>query len=161
MNCRDVRKKLSAFQDGELVESQKLEIHRHLQNCQECSFVFQEMEDMWNALSQAETIETAPYFWTRLSQRIEAQKSRNRIVDWLFSPFAFLPKPIVSTLVIIFGLMIGIYMGKSIYRESIAPAPITLEQELELQLSVSSFVDLPNNSVGEIYASLISDNNEF
>lgn len=161
MNCQDVRKKLSAFQDGEVSDSQKVAIQNHLQTCSECAHVFQEMEDVLDVLSIAEPIKDAPYFWTRLSQRIEAQKSRPRISDWLTAPFDFLPKPIFTTLVFIFGLTIGIYLGKNIYKESTAPSPITLEQEMEQQLSVSSFTDMPNNSVSEIYASLISDEDEF
>lgn len=160
MNCRDVQKNLSAFQDGELTDSQKIVIQRHLETCQECALVFQEMENMWDTLSQADTIEKAPYFWTRLSQRIEAQQNRDRIFDRLIAPLISLPKPIISTFIFIFGLLIGIYLGKNIYRESTSTVPITLEQEMEQQLSVSSFTDLPSGSMGEIYASLISGNNE-
>ncbi len=160
MNCQDVRKKLSAFQDGEVSDSQKLAIQNHLQTCQKCALVFQEIENMWEALAQADTIEKAPYFWTRLSQRIEAQQNRDRIFDRLIAPLIYLPKPIISTVIFIFGLLIGVYLGKNIYRESTSTVPITLEQEMEQQLSVSSFTDLSSGSVGEIYASLISGNNE-
>jgi len=160
MNCHHVRKKLSAFQDGELSDSLKQEIQIHLRECADCAAVLAEMEQVWSQLSHADTITSAPYFWARLSHRIQKQGTRKRFVDRVAAPFSLLPKPIVTAVVFIIGIMIGIYLGKSIYKDANAPIPITLEQEMEQQTSVSSFSDLPANSVSEIYASMIANNLE-
>ncbi|MFZ5517228.1 MAG: anti-sigma factor family protein [Candidatus Zhuqueibacterota bacterium] len=160
MKCHQVKKKLSAFQDGEVSESLKLDIQRHLRECPDCSAILRRMEQVWSQLSNAETITSAPYFWARLSHRIQRQDAQKRFIDRLAAPFSLLPKPVITTLVFLIGIMIGIYLGKSIYKDANAPISITLEQEMEQQTSVSSFSDLPANSVSEIYASMIADNNE-
>ncbi len=160
MNCRQVKSKLSAYQDKELSELQMAEIENHLQVCSVCSQALQDMNDVWEVLSNVETIESAPFFWTRLSQQIKEKdtKQSNRIFGFL--PTIRLSFPILTTVVLIIGVFIGIYLGKNIYQHSVLPSTVMIEQDLDQVISLSSFDDFPVESVADVYVSLLSDNNQ-
>jgi len=160
MNCREIKKKLSAYQDNELPPLQRNEIAAHLKKCAGCSRALQELNEVWETLSNVETIESAPFFWTRLSQRIRAPKQEPGILEIFFAPIRRLANPVFATLILIIGLAAGIYLGEKISQQSSPASPVSLEQELEQELSLSSFDDFPQESVAEVYVTLLSENNQ-
>jgi predicted anti-sigma-YlaC factor YlaD len=160
MNCREVKQKLSAYQDKELPELQMKEIENHLKNCSVCSRALQEMNDVWEILSHIETIESAPFFWTRLSQRIKEKSTKQSNWKFVFAATQKFTVPIVTTFVLIIALTIGIYLGADIYHHSALPTAGSTEQELDQIFSLSSFDDFPTESVADIYVSLLSENNQ-
>jgi len=160
MNCRDVKRKLSAYQDNELPELQMNEIGSHLEHCPICSRALQEMSDVWELLSNVEPIESAPFFWTRLSQRMKAKKARQ--LGWKIRamPIQRLSFPILTTFILILGFLIGMYLGENIYHHSVVPPSTMVDQELDQELSLNSFDDFPEESVAQIYVTLLSENNQ-
>ena len=56
MKCRQVQKKLSAFQDGELDSPEAKRISDHLESCSACRERYGEMEKVWQALGDFKEI---------------------------------------------------------------------------------------------------------
>ena len=159
MDCRQIEKKLSAYQDNQLPVHEMVEIEQHLKICSNCSQAFQELDIVWKELDQVETIDSAPFFWTRLSQRIEEKKEKQFFSKLTF-PLQWIPVPMVTTMVLIFGLFMGVYLGKTIYQQSLPVQQTTIEQEIDQLLSNNSFDDYTGESVTDIYVSLITDNSK-
>ncbi|UCE08209.1 MAG: zf-HC2 domain-containing protein [bacterium] len=160
MNCREIKRKLSAYQDKELPGSQQYEIENHLKNCADCSKAFQEMNKVWELLSNVETIESAPFFWTKLSQRMKEKKARQWGWKIVVVPMQRLSFSVLTTFILVLGFLIGMYLGKNIYQHAALPPSSAVEQELDQVLSLSSFDDFPEESVAEVYVTLLSENNQ-
>lgn len=159
MNCREIKRKLSAYQDSELAGAQRNEIEHHLKNCAECSRAYQEMNQVWDLLSNVETIESAPYFWTRLSQRLNQSHRKQPGWSFIFAPVQKLSFSIVVTGLIIFGLVIGMYLGQNIYQHSQLTSTIAVEQEIDQVFPMESFDDFPEQSLAQAYVTMLSENN--
>lgn len=159
MNCGEIKRKLSAFQDKQLPEEQRQIIQDHLVFCESCSSELQELQNVYGLLSQVETIDAAPYFWAKLSRRMKQSASKQSIRKSIAVPVPKFAISIAATLVFFFALCIGIYLGANIYNHSIASGATITEQELDRAYSLSSFQDFPQESVTNAYVSLLSDIN--
>jgi len=159
MNCREIKIKLSAYQDKELPGSQLDEIENHLRNCADCSRAFQEMNQVWDLISNVETIESAPYFYTRLAQRMNKTDRKQPGWNFIFAPVQKLSFSIVVVCLIFFGLAIGVYLGQNIYQHSQLTANAALDQELDQVFPMGSFEDFPEQSVAQVYVTMLSENN--
>lgn len=160
MNCREIKRHLSAYQDRELSSSRMTEIADHLQICPDCSRSFQEMNEVRDMLTQVESIESAPFFWTRLSQRLPRTTAKGWLRHGILNPTQWLTRPIFATVILTVGLIMGIYFGKSIYHQTTPTQSITAEQELDQFYSINTFDDFPKESIADIYVTLISENNQ-
>lgn len=160
MNCQQVQKRLSAFQDGELPAEMMTAIARHLKTCQRCSQALEELQAVWNILGQVDRIDRAPFFWTRVLQRLSASDDNLARRKRSILPGAWRPQPIVASLLLVVGLLLGFYLGKSLYHHAIDGQTTTVEQTLEHVYSLNAFDDFPKESIADIYVTLISDNNQ-
>jgi len=159
MKCREIKRKLSAFQDKELPEFEMKEIERHLRNCSACSQALHEITSVWHVLSRVETIESAPFFWTRLSHRLKEREIKHSSWKSIYAPIPKFAFPVLTILILFFGLVIGIYLGQNIYHHSELPSPTSVEDEMDQTLSLSSFDDFPEESVADVYVTLLSEDN--
>jgi hypothetical protein len=154
MNCQEIKRKLSAYQDKKLPGSQMDAIKSHLNNCADCSIAFQEMNEVW------ETIESAPYFWTRLSQRMNEKDRKQSGWNFIFAPIQKLSFSILVTCVLIFALAIGMFLGENISQHSQPTSPKVAEQELDQVFPMASFDDFPEQSVAQVYVTMLSENDQ-
>jgi anti-sigma factor RsiW len=159
MNCGEIKQKLSAFQDKQLPEDEMQFIQGHLSACESCSSAVQELQDVYGLLSHVETIEAAPYFWTKLSRRMKQSASKKSVWESISAPTQRFAVPVAATLVFVFALVIGIYLGTNIYTHSTLPNAAFTEQELDQVYSLSTFEDFPQESVANAYVSLLTDIN--
>ena len=159
MNCGEIKQKLSAFQDKQVSEDERRIIQDHLSFCESCSSALQELHDVYGLLSHVETIEAAPYFWAKLSRRMNQSASKKSLWESIVTPTQKFTVPIAATLVFIFALIIGIYLGANIYTHSTFANSAISEQELAQVYSLNSFQDFPQESVANAYVSLLTDIN--
>ena len=160
MNCREIKRKLSAYQDRELPGWQMNEIKEHLTYCNHCSLALQQMNQVWELISDVEQIESAPFFWTRLSQRMSEKDSKRADWNLIFAPIQKLSFSVLVIGILIFALFIGMYLGDNIYQHSQPPASAAVEQELDQVFPLDSFDDFPEESVAQVYVTMLSDNNQ-
>jgi anti-sigma factor RsiW len=159
MSCGEIKQKLSAFQDGQLPEDESRIIQDHLSFCESCSSELQELQDVYGLLSHVETIEAAPYFWTKLSRQMKPSTAKKSVWESIVTPAPKFAVPIAATLVFIFALLVGIYLGTNIYNHSAVTASAVTDQELDQVYSLNSFEDFPQESVANAYVSLLTDIN--
>ena len=118
MSCRNVRKRLSAYQDKELSPDEQARIEFHLQECPECSALYVEYKHTWEVLGDVPEIDPAPTFYLELRKKIAGLNDR-RFISRLRQVFQFLPSPLATTALVLAGLVIGTYAGNFFFQESL------------------------------------------
>ena len=156
MNCKEIKTKLSPFQDRILPDEEMLKIKNHLKVCSECQQSFAELDFAWEVLEQVEKFESAPFFWTRLSQRISERENQKSFIN----PLQWFPVPVVSTAFVIFAFVIGVYFGKTIFHQSTSINQTAIEQEVNELLTINSLDEYTGESLSDAYVSLISENSQ-
>lgn len=72
MNCRQIKRFLILFLDGQLSQDQSLKINEHLEKCRDCSKEAVFLKESWDLLKQDEpVVPTGSFktdFWKRLAQ---------------------------------------------------------------------------------------------
>jgi len=72
MRCRNVRRKLSEFLDGELDERTREEIRRHLAICKGCSKEYDEMVEAVSLVRALPRLEPPGDMWPALKMKLES-----------------------------------------------------------------------------------------
>jgi len=146
MRCSKVRKKLSAFLDNELKEEERKKIREHLRNCPLCTQELKELSLAWGVVKELEGVKSSPYLWNnilkKISQPIFIRKRTFRILA-----------PVAATVILIGGILTGVLVGRIFYSERITLAQ---KKTIEDVLPLNTFDDFPPDSIGGIYAALVS-----
>ena len=64
MQCKEIQKKLSAYQDGEVKPDEEIIIRDHLKACSACQEQWQALHVMWKFVNTLPLSEPEPYFFT-------------------------------------------------------------------------------------------------
>jgi len=137
MKCETIRKKLSPFLDGQLTENDSRRVASHLERCHSCSREYEELKRLRELLLHLDMVETPPYLWQRVEQRISLEKATvwgrlsRRLV---YAPVA------VGVLICLF---VGNYLGQNISHQF-------LMTEADL-LNLSTLDDFPPGSFSGAY----------
>lgn len=159
MKCKKVEKNLAAFLEKELPMKMQSEIKNHLKECSQCSHLVTGLTQFWKSFDATERIEPSPYFWNKLSLKIAQQVERRYSFQEIFERGFRVLVPIAGTIILVIGLVVGNYLGRSLYSTSLKTAEretAILEENFIKSLHLSTFDDLPPESVGRIYLSLVS-----
>jgi predicted anti-sigma-YlaC factor YlaD len=155
MKCSRIRRRLSAFLDGEVTEEEKQQILEHLKFCPDCQKELDELHKLSDSLDSFEEIEPSPYFMIRLKQRIAEREERSLIrfpfVEWT----RHVAVPVGVTALIIFSLFLGGHLGKAMY-QTIAESESRLETEFADLLCVNSLDDFNGGSLSDLYSDLLT-----
>ena len=79
MSCRNIRKRLSAYQDRELSSDEQVRIKSHLQGCPECSALYAAFQHTWEVLGEVPEIAPAPAFYPALRRKIAGLNDLNLV----------------------------------------------------------------------------------
>lgn len=156
MKCEEIQKKLSALIDNELKEEEVSLIQEHLKECQGCAEELRAINTAWDFMETAEEMEPSPYFWARLSATI-AQQDQEKILRWSFwRKLISNPIPVAVAAALILGLLLGNFVGRSLYPNgSYANSNGTAEA-----LALNTFDDLPSGSLADAYYSILTEGGE-
>ncbi len=142
--CRDII--ITDYVDGELNEQGKLEIDRHLQECDACrTFAAAVLKIAVYPLKQTALEEPPAFLWTRIKSRLEQEPNRSGI-KWL-NVLATLSMFVIMTLA--GNYLVSGMLGPVAQQDTVASAEVTR------QLSLSEFNDIPNEQVETVYNSII------
>ncbi|NOZ62400.1 MAG: hypothetical protein GXO74_12050 [Calditrichaeota bacterium] len=160
MTCQIVRKKLSAYQDRQLPPNEMIALREHLRNCPDCARQLQQLELVWDALAKVEQFDSAPFFWTKLSRRLN--KTSEKKVWRQRASFLprLLPIPVAAMLLLVFSLLTGFYLGKTLFFYATPGTETVSEIKSESLLAINSFDELSDESVTDVYQSIISDDTQ-
>jgi anti-sigma factor RsiW len=155
MKCARIRKKLTAFLDGEVSEEEKRQISIHLEFCDRCRQELVELTQVADALSLIETAQVSPYFTARLKQRIADEKPRRHIYWSLREIIRRAVIPVTAAVLVIFSFVLGHSLGKAICQTKITSA-LKAQAELTNLMGISSFDRLAEGSLTKTYLNLVS-----
>lgn len=118
MNCRNIRKRLSAYQDRELSPDEQARIKSHLQGCPGCSALHAEFQHTWEMLGYVPEIHPAPTFYLKLRKKIAGLNDR-RFFPGLRQAFQFFPAHLATITLVLAGLVVGGYTGNFFFQEGL------------------------------------------
>ncbi len=161
MRHKQIQKKLIFFLDGELTDHEMTGIRRHLEQCSLCATRFEAISNVYQMGDTVKRPEPSSYLWALLAQRIEESETHEHLFADYFEQLVKLARPAAVLLMLVAGISLGIYLGS-------VPTPAAANnvtdqpsvQELEQfynSIYLDSFRDLPPESVGGVYVTLVSD----
>ena len=157
MECKKVKEKLSAFMDNELKDNDRLKIDQHLAVCSFCMQEAKLLAQTWSALEVWEKMEVPDDFETRFWQRIREREQKELPIKGLIRSIVRIPVPAAAVIILVVGLILGNYLGNILYPKETKPSNdkvVALGKNDVLYLD--TFDDLPPESVGNVYISLVS-----
>jgi len=120
MKCRNIQKKLSAYQDNELETHEREEIRSHLLSCRDCSEEFAELERIWQTLEGLEGIHPDPWFYRQIVRKIKEPRKQTSLTT-LQHVLRLFRTPVAVSLILIIGLLVGTYLGTILARYDLFP----------------------------------------
>ncbi len=120
MKCHAVRKKLSAYQDGELKGVEQEEISRHLLNCRGCSEEYAKLERLWQTFGEMEEISPDPWFYRQLLETIKEPREEG-LLPALRHVFQLLRGPAIASGLLAVGILVGVYLGNVMVQSDFLP----------------------------------------
>jgi len=120
MNCRNIRKRLSALQDGECDPRSTRKIEDHLRKCPRCRGEYDSLGQTVNTLLATGTIDPHPGFIPSVMERIRSPKR---------SLPGFSPSFVYAT-VFVFCLIFGFWLNSPRPPEVTPASPYTLSRLL-------------------------------
>ena len=154
MKCSEVRRKLSAYIDREVCDSDDSVIRDHLCGCRACAREHAEMVMVSRSLSRVEGIEVPPFFMARLRQHTQEAAF----------PLPFLEKIrratfVTATAIAVFvSLFVGHRVGRTLYY-SISERVAQQTSGAAEVLDIGTFVEFPDGSLSDMYDQLIAGGN--
>lgn len=142
MKCKQIHKLLPDYIDQNLSDERSSVVHSHLENCEDCSMLYEKMQQSLSLLEPKSEISEQPFYYTRLKQRME-NKLANKvsILDQLFS------KKLLQPLIYLSSLIIAVYVGILIGSNSSVPNQFTNLNKQEQQY-IEEFVE--NNYLNDL-----------
>ncbi len=135
MKCKLVSKeKIILYYNNELSPLQNEEIKNHIENCEACFHLYSNLEMTYDLINIKDSLETNPFLFTRISQRLVDIKNREN--QTIFQPiYHKMAQALVFSFVVIIGLLGGILLGS-------IEKPEDYEQSSVLQTTEFYFNDL-------------------
>ena len=120
MKCRNVQKKLSAYQDRELEPTEQEQVKSHLLSCRDCREQFAELERVWKVVGQFEEIRPDPWFYPQLVRKVKEPRERSLLpgLQWVFQMFR---TPAIASILLAIGILAGAYLGNTLSRSDFLP----------------------------------------
>jgi predicted anti-sigma-YlaC factor YlaD len=152
MRCRDVQKKLSAYQDRELKHREQEEVSKHLLSCQSCRMEYEKLERIWQTLGEFEQIQPEPWFYPQLIRKIKETR-QERVLPVVQHVFQLLRTPVIASVLVAVGIVVGSYLGNILVRCDFLPFQTTqptYSQEALLE-SLKVFDPVPPGTLAHGY----------
>jgi hypothetical protein len=161
MDCKKIEKHLTDIAEKTLSREEDAAVRRHLRSCRTCEALVKRFNDVWQAWDEPAPAGPAPYFWTGLSQRLQASEQirsfplppRPGLRRWL--------KPAAAAASVLAGIFAGYHLGNfpaihenGASRQSNAASSQFADERL------GYFDDYPAGSLADAYLSLGEENGE-
>jgi predicted anti-sigma-YlaC factor YlaD len=119
MNCKELKKTLPIYLDGEINPDKKKELDIHLDFCAECSLLYQKVSGSLFQLQPKKEIDEQAFYYTRLKQRMLNQVEKKSFIhSILFKKSLQLTAYFASIVIAVFiGILIGSGSDKAQYSD--------------------------------------------
>lgn len=145
MRCTAVRRRLSAYQDGELGQAQREAVREHLAHCAECRAAAADLRRAWELLGVGvgEEAETSPGFLAEVMGRIDGAQPR---------PAWQAPRWAVAAAIVLcltFGGVAGYVHSRA--PSSPAQVRLALAADLSRQMGLGAFAPSPADTLAGVH----------
>lgn len=160
--CQSIRKKLSAYQDGEVGTAEKDAIEAHLRTCEACRKKHEALMQTYRMFRSLPEIEPAP----GLSRRILDSATRTQEPFWirvLGEALRWLPTPAAMVALAVTGLWVGAMLGNLLIEGQFHPSHSLSASFSDPALTLTSvkvFDATPPGSFAQDYLNLVTRNQE-
>ena len=154
MNCHRIKKRLAAYQDGEIGGKERERISAHLRDCPSCRIVLAELEQVWQSLEKIPEIQASPGFERRLFARVNAVPDprswwRFPWASWIYRAY---PASAMAAVLLLVGTLLGGYLGNAVVSGlSSAPAQVHASRTDTGIVSFWVFAAAPPGTLGDGY----------
>lgn len=159
MKCSRIRRRFSAFLDGEVSEEEKRQILEHLKSCPDCQRELEALHQLSDSLDSFEEIEPSSYFMIHLKQRIAEREARSLIRFPFMEWTRRVAVPVGATALVIFSLFLGGHLGNAIYQARVE-SKSRLDMEFAELLCVNSLDGFSSGSLSGVYNYLLTGEEE-
>ena len=156
MNCRRIRKRLAAYQDGEMGGEERNRISAHLEGCPACRSAYAELGQVWRAFERIPEIQASQGFEQRLFAKIHAASEP---CSWWRFPgvFQWLPAPAMALILVLMGATLGGFLGNALMSGfASAPPPVQVSKADVDIVSFRAFAAVPPGTLGDGYLRMAS-----
>lgn len=160
--CRRIRKRLSAFQDGELGAAEKDAIESHLHVCEECRMHYEELLQTYHLLRSIPAIAADEGLSLRVLERVD-QTQGPLWVQLKENLLRLVPAPAAMAAMAVVGILVGTIMGNFWIRQQVLPVRTSTAFQSEPALtivSVKAFDAAPSGSFAANYLQLTAFSQE-
>jgi predicted anti-sigma-YlaC factor YlaD len=154
MDCTAVRKKLSAFEDGEVSPALQPKIEAHLATCSDCRQALADLRRLWLTLENPVSVKPRPDFSHEIMRKI-AEKSEPGLFNWMRALVHMFPAPAAMAVMVVLSFLIGGWMGSAAIemRMKVAPA----QKQSATLAALDAFAPTPKGSLAQGYFLLVSN----
>ncbi|MBT3486409.1 MAG: zf-HC2 domain-containing protein [Desulfobacula sp.] len=159
--CHKIRQKLSAYQDGEVSQSQRDNIKAHLGNCDSCRKYLADLGQTYQLINSLPQIKPDPMFTRKVINSVAETSLWNRLFG---KPLRLFPVPSAAIAMIIVGLLTGTLLGNLLIQNpySLSDHSSSSYSGRELTLaSLTVFDAIPIGSIADGYFNMVSTNMEY
>ena len=82
MNCEKFHQQLDDYLDGQLAESEKLELEKHIDSCNECHLYYGQAALLQHQIKHLSVPEPQPGFEERLFAKLESNSKKTNGIHW-------------------------------------------------------------------------------
>jgi len=159
MKCSKVKKKLSAYLDGETSAEEQQIISEHIKSCASCQHDLKVLRTVSRTLDEVDDVEVTPYFRVHLRTRLREENTGERRPFFLLEWIRKITIPVAAAALFLFSIIAGGRFGGIIYQLTIAE---TYEQgaEIDYIAGISGLDDASDVSFSEIYNELYTGGTE-
>ncbi len=150
MKCNKIQSRFAAFLDGELQEQQQQRIQQHVDSCEHCRHLLEQLKAVDDFLNDGVTLQADPFLITRIKAGVREPGTLKR---W----FRYTVQRSLVPATVLCGLLIGILIGVKL--NTLAMPPETARVEREQPTSKYSLIDpniyepVPSGSITATYVS--------
>ena len=160
--CRPIRKKLSAYQDGEVGATEKDVIESHLHLCEECRMHYEALLQTSHLLKSMPVIEADDGLSLRILGRVN-QTQASLWVQLKENLLRLVPAPAAMVALAVVGILVGTIMGDFWIKQQFLPIRTSTAFQSEPALtivSVKAFDAAPSGSFAASYLQLTAFSQE-
>lgn len=108
MNCNQAQNHFLFFMEGSLSSQKTREVQEHLEKCDACAILLNDVEKTYRAFDKVHVPEVNPY----LSTHIDARLKKNHLeIEVASLPFRSIFPKVAAAAIIIIGVALGVFVG--------------------------------------------------
>ncbi|MCX5884533.1 MAG: zf-HC2 domain-containing protein [Proteobacteria bacterium] len=156
MDCKGVKRRLSAYVDGEVEQQERKNIAHHVNSCPDCTREMKALQDTCLLISEDSGVEPSPDFLLQLFERVKVEQEKVSLVRRKGWSFTSLPAFARVAVLLVLGIVIGAGLGTLTSFEKQAAIGLRPDKNLAIEANLQNFQSVYPQSLTQVYLNLSS-----